>query len=62
MQPATRSLLKYPDVEGEYLSCLRRLMSVLEDGKGHQRATLQELKDEVKRIEDGISASRKNRS
>ncbi|CAA6671703.1 unnamed protein product [Spirodela intermedia] len=65
-EPAIRSLLKYPDVEGEYLSCLRSLMSVLEDysgdRKGPQKATLQELKYEVKRIEDDIAAARKNRS
>ncbi|XP_078428896.1 tetratricopeptide repeat (TPR)-like superfamily protein isoform X2 [Wolffia australiana] len=52
------SLLKYQDVKEEYLSCLRRLISVLEECSSARRdqhgMTLKELMEEVKRIENDI--------
>ena len=61
MQREIRSLLKYPDVKEEYLSCLRHLMSVLEDYYNEEsqlKGTLRRLKDDVKHIENDILDTR----
>ncbi|KAG8488249.1 hypothetical protein CXB51_018304 [Gossypium anomalum] len=51
-------------VKAEYLSCLKHLSSLL-DAEGtteYRGTTLQELKDEIKRVEDDISQSRRHKS
>ncbi|TYI18376.1 hypothetical protein ES332_A07G085300v1 [Gossypium tomentosum] len=51
-------------VKAEYLSCLKHLSSLL-DAKGtteYRGTTLQELKDEIKRVEDDISQSWRHKS
>lgn len=51
-------------VKAEYLSCLKHLSSLL-DAEGttqYRGTTLQELKDEIKRVEDDISQTRRHKS
>ncbi|KAG8662528.1 uncharacterized protein LOC110599898 isoform X2 [Manihot esculenta] len=55
-----------PGVKVEYLSCLKRLSSLIRDGEFKERkvsgkATLQELNDEIKRVEGEISHLRKHK-
>ncbi|KAK1287565.1 hypothetical protein QJS10_CPB19g01485 [Acorus calamus] len=57
-----RALLNSRDVQLEYLSCLKHLLSLM-TGSGESqlsRETLQELKDEIKRVEAMLSPSRKH--
>lgn len=64
-EPGVRSsLLESPDVKTEYLSCLRHFMGLLSGSKNEEqsRVTLQELKDEIKRVETELSPNRKQRS
>lgn len=61
------SLFNSPEVEAEYLSCLRQLSALLTDssnGGSNQfgRPSLQEAKDEIKRIERQISSNRARRN
>ncbi|XVF20495.1 hypothetical protein REPUB_Repub12eG0005400 [Reevesia pubescens] len=53
-----------PEVKAQYLSCLKHLSSLLdsEGTKQYRGTTLQELKDEIKRVERDISSSRKRKS
>lgn len=62
-----RILSNSPEVKAEYLSCLRHLSALLSNSAADstQRSrgvNLQELKDEIKHIEDELSPSRKSRS
>ncbi|KAM7515873.1 hypothetical protein LguiA_005456 [Lonicera macranthoides] len=61
------SLFNSPEVEVEYLSCLRQLSALLTDNSNSGsnqfgRPTLQEAKDEIKHIERQISSNRVRRS
>lgn len=61
-----RILSNSPEVKAEYLSCLRHLSALLSNrvADSTQRSrgvTLQELKDEIKHIEDELSPNRKSR-
>ncbi|XP_058009281.1 uncharacterized protein LOC110645922 isoform X3 [Hevea brasiliensis] len=56
-----------PEVKVEYLSCLKRLSSLISNGEVKEievsgKATLQELNDEIKRVEGEISRYRKHKS
>ncbi|KAJ4706899.1 kinesin light chain 3-like isoform X1 [Melia azedarach] len=59
-----KSISDSPEVKTEYLSCLKHLSSLIGYGnidrrKQSKKATLQELKDEIKRIEVEISSNRR---
>lgn len=61
------SLSTSPEVKTEYLSCLKHLFALINDNstasvKQSRKAALEELKDEIKRVEIEISATRKRRS
>ena len=65
MQFATeRQIGDSREVKVEYLSCLKHLSSLLdvEGTKQYRGTTLQELKDEIKRVEHDISSSRRRKS
>ncbi|KAL3527446.1 hypothetical protein ACH5RR_012102 [Cinchona calisaya] len=61
------SLSDSPVVKAEYLSCLKHLVALVNDNttpslKQSKTAALEELKDEIKRVEVEISAARRQRS
>ncbi|XP_030952902.1 kinesin light chain 3 isoform X2 [Quercus lobata] len=61
---AERSISDFPEVKGQYLSCLKRLISY-SSTVGTQRLkgeTLQELEDEIKHLEVEISPYRKQKN
>lgn len=62
-----RSISDSPEVKVEYLSCLKHLVNLISDSnpEGTQRfkgATLQELRDEIKRLEVEISPYKKRKN
>ncbi|KAA8547690.1 hypothetical protein F0562_004119 [Nyssa sinensis] len=62
-----RSMSYSPEVKAEYLSCLKHLASLMIDSRTNgkqqsRRASLQELKDEIKHVEAELSLKRKHRS
>ena len=59
---AKAPLSSSPEVKAEYLSCLKHLFSLLIDDKPAKRDALAELKDEIKRVEAELLASRKART
>lgn len=59
-----KSISASPEVKAEYLSCLKHLSSLIGDantGGRHKlrEPTLQELKDEIKRLEVEVSSKRR---
>lgn len=62
-----RSLSDSPEVKVEYLSCLKRLSSLInhtttEGTRKFKGATLQELEDEIKNLEVEISSYRNRKN
>ncbi|XP_058108325.1 uncharacterized protein LOC131251571 [Magnolia sinica] len=57
-------LLNSPEAKTEYLSCLKHLFSLLSGSASEEqsRATLREMKEEIKRLEAELSHNRKSRS
>lgn len=58
-----RSMSNSSEAKAEYLSCLRHLSALLSDSATNttrlsRRTTLQELKDEIKSVEDELSSNR----
>ncbi|KAF5747478.1 RNA polymerase-associated protein CTR9 [Tripterygium wilfordii] len=57
-----RLISDHPDVKAQYLSCLKRLSSLINNGVRQSRKhTLQELKDEIQRVEGEVSSQRKKK-
>lgn len=62
-----RSMHSSPDLKVEYLSCLKQLASLIRDSttestQQSRRATLQELKDEIKHVEAELSLRGKRKN
>ncbi|KAL6993258.1 hypothetical protein U1Q18_011373, partial [Sarracenia purpurea var. burkii] len=62
-----RSISNSPGIQAEYLSCLKHLWSLIsnrasEDLQQSRRANLQELKDEIKRVEGELSQRPKHKN
>ncbi|CAL5326698.1 unnamed protein product [Camellia sinensis] len=62
-----QSMHSSPDLKVEYLSCLKRLASLIRDSttestQQSRRATLQELKDEIKHVEAELSLRGKRKN
>lgn len=60
-----RSICNAPDVKTEYLSCLKHLKNLISESgmdKSHssREGTLQELKDEIKRVETSLAQKKKS--
>jgi len=57
-----RSLLNFPDVKSEYLSCLKRLANLISehiDSDTERSRTLKELRDESLHVEVELSPARR---
>ncbi|KAK3218560.1 hypothetical protein Dsin_012530 [Dipteronia sinensis] len=62
-----KSISDSPEVKAEYVSCSKHLLSLIDNDnstgrtQSSKKTTLQELKEEIKRIDDEISSSRRSK-